>query len=123
VDKAGVTLVAPEIYIYLMFALTALFNLPLQLTRGRVDFSGLPLREPKTLLRIAAGGFCMMAAYGLVLFAMRMSKVSYVVAAREVSVIIGAGLGVFALGEGGARRKLSGAALIAAGLVIFALAK
>ncbi|MBT3352036.1 MAG: EamA family transporter [Nitrospinaceae bacterium] len=121
VDKAGVTLAPPEIYIYLMFTLTALLNLSLQLTKERVNLKTLHLGDPKTLLRAATGGFCMMGAYGLVLFAMRMSQVSYVVAAREVSVLIGAALGVFILKEGGKRQKMIGAGLVAAGLVIFAL--
>ncbi|MFC1491380.1 EamA family transporter [Nitrospinota bacterium] len=123
VDKAGVARVSPDVYIYFMFILTALFNLPLQLTRGRASFAGLPLSETRFLFRAAAAGFCMMGAYGLVLFAMQLSKVSYVVAAREVSVIIGSALGVFVLKEGGARQKLAGASLVAAGLVLLAISK
>ncbi len=123
VDKAGVARVPPDVYIYFMFVCTALFLLPAQLARGRADLAGLRLGEWKGLLRVAASGVCMMGAYGLVLYAMRQSKVSYVVAAREVSVVIGAALGVFVLKEGGARRKLSGAALVAAGLVLLVVSK
>jgi uncharacterized membrane protein len=123
VDKAGVTRVPPDVYIYLMFLCTALFLLPAELTRGREALAGLRLGERKGLLRAAAGGVCMMGAYGLVLYAMRLSMVSYVVAAQEVSVVIGAALGVFVLKEGGGRQKLSGAALVVAGLVLLAISK
>ena len=123
VDKAGVARVPPDVYIYFMFVLTALFLLPAQLTRGRAGIAGLRLGEWRGLLRVAAGGVCMMGAYWLLLYAMRESKVSDVVEAREVSVVIGAALGVFVLKEGGARRKLSGAAIVAAGLVLLAVSK
>lgn len=123
VDKAGVARVSPDIYIYLMFVLTALINLPLQFRQTRAGFAVLRLGGARSLFRIATTGAGMMGAYGLVLLAMTMSRVSYVVAAREVSVVIGTGLGVFILKEGGARRKLAGAAAVAAGLVLLALSK
>lgn len=123
VDKAGVARVSPDIYIYLMFILTALFNLPLQFRKPRAGFSALQLGKAVSLFRITATGAGMIGAYGLVLLAMTMSKVSYVVAAREVSVVIGAALGVFVLKEGGARRKLAGAAAVAVGIVLLALSK
>jgi len=123
VDKAGVARVSPEIYIYLMFLLSILFMAPYTLTGARAVRVRELLRDRAALLRTAAGGICTMAGYMLVLFAMRMSKVSYVVAAREVSVVIGAALGVFVLKEGGARQKLLGSALIAGGLTLLALAR
>ncbi|MDA1000833.1 MAG: DMT family transporter, partial [bacterium] len=120
VDKAGVSRIAPEIYIYLMFALTCLFTAPLALSNGRAKQVCRLLSEKRLLVRVALGGAFTMGSYGLVLYAMKMSMVSYVVAAREVSVIIGAAMGVFILREGGRRQKLWGAALIAAGVMLIA---
>ena len=64
-----------------------------------------------------------MGSYGLILFAMQLSKVSYIVAARGVSVILAAGLGVFILKEGGGRQKLIGAGLVAAGLALLTVSR
>lgn len=56
-------------------------------------------------------------AYILVLAALSIAPVSYVAPAREVSVLIGAILGVRVLAEGHARRRLLAAALILLGLI------
>jgi uncharacterized membrane protein len=67
-----------------------------------------------------AGGFQNLS-YGLVLTAMTLANVSYVVAAREVNVIIGAMLGAWRLREGRPGQKFVGSAFVAAGLVVIAL--
>jgi drug/metabolite transporter (DMT)-like permease len=123
VDKVGVSRVSPDIYIYLMFALTVLILAPRYLAGNRLARTRATVRDGKTALNVLAGGVFMMGSYGLLLFALRMSKVSYVVAARGVSVILAAGLGVFILKEGGGRQKLIGAGLVAAGLVLLTLSK
>ncbi len=123
VDKVGVSRVSPDIYIYLMFALTILILAPFFLTGARAAMVRSIVRDRRLLLNVLAGGVLMMGSYGLLLFALRMSKVSYVVAARGMSVILAAGLGVFILKEGGARPKLLGAGLVAAGLVLLTLSK
>lgn len=123
VDKVGVTRVAPEIYIYLMFLLTILFLAPFYLTGARAALVRSIVGEPRLFLNVLVGGAFMMGSYGLILFAMQLSKVSYVVAARGVSVVLAAGLGVFILKEGGGRQKLIGAGLVAAGLALLTLSK
>ena len=65
----------------------------------------------------------MMAAYLAVLLAMAQAPVSYVVAGREVSIVVGALLGVVVLGERDARARLAGAVLIFLGLVVLALSR
>ena len=121
VDKVGVTRVSPDIYIYLMFILTILFIAPFHLTGPGAALARSILRDGRLLLSVLVGGAFMMGSYGLILYAMQMSKVSYVVAARGVSVIFAAGLGVLILKEGGGRQKLIGAGLVAAGLVLLTL--
>lgn len=123
VDKVGVTRVSPEIYIYLFFALASMLLLPYILIGERRKHIINTLCQPNGLLRTTAGGICIMGAYGLVLFAMQLSKVSYVVAAREISVVLSAMLGVFILGEGGQRQKLLGSTIVAAGLVLLAISR
>jgi drug/metabolite transporter (DMT)-like permease len=56
-------------------------------------------------------------AYILVLTAMRFTPVSYVAPAREISILIGTGMGTRLLGEGDARRKLAGASAMVLGIV------
>ncbi len=123
VDKVGVTRVSPDIYIYLMFVLTILLLAPYYLTGARAAQTRGIVRDRKRLLNVLAGGALMMGSYALLLFALTMSKVSYVVAARGVSVILAAGLGVFILKEGGRRQKLIGAGLVVAGIVLLTLSK
>jgi drug/metabolite transporter (DMT)-like permease len=61
-------------------------------------------------------------AYGLVLAALRLSPVSYVSPVRELSVVIGAWIGVRFLGEPGGHVRIVAAALVAAGIVLIAVA-
>ena len=103
--------------------MTILLLAPYYITGERADQTREIVRDGKRLLSVLTAGAFMMGSYGLLLFALRMSKVSYVVAARGVSVILAAGLGVFILKEGGKRQKMIGAGLVAGGLLIFALLK
>jgi drug/metabolite transporter (DMT)-like permease len=59
-------------------------------------------------------------AYILVLLAMRVSPVSYVAPAREVSILFGALMGARLLGEGQLRRRLAAASVMLAGLAALA---
>ena len=61
------------------------------------------------------------ASYGLVLLALTLAPVSYVAAAREVSVVLAAVLGAVVLHEGYGRQRLLGSAAIAAGLMLLVL--
>ena len=61
-------------------------------------------------------GILVVFTYLLVLFAMQTSNVSYVVAAREVSIVFSALFGIMWLGESHRRPRLTGAFLIALGV-------
>lgn len=63
----------------------------------------------------------MPVGYILVLFAMRMAPISHVAPVREMSMIIGAWFGIKFLGEGQAKRRMYGSALIAAGVTAMAV--
>ena len=60
-------------------------------------------------------------SYVLVLLALTMAPVSYVAAAREVSVVLAALLGALVLHEGYGRQRLLGSVAIAAGLMLLVL--
>jgi drug/metabolite transporter (DMT)-like permease len=62
-------------------------------------------------------------AYTLVLFAFRMSKTGYVVAARELSIVLSALIGSLLLREGRLAPRLAGAAIVLAGVACIAVAR
>jgi drug/metabolite transporter (DMT)-like permease len=68
-------------------------------------------------------GLVIVATYGLVLFAMGyVSNVSYISAFRQLSIPIGAALGILVRKEAASSPKLTGIALVMAGLVMVSLA-
>ena len=63
-------------------------------------------------------GFIMRGGYLLVLSTMTLAPVSYILALRQVSVVLGALLGVALLRESYGRERLIGSAVIFAGVYI-----
>jgi len=59
----------------------------------------------------------------MILFALTISKVSYVAAVREVSIVLSAYCGIAYLGEKHGRQKLVGAVLICLGVVAIGLSR
>lgn len=114
VDKVGVGLVPPPVYIYIMMVITWLSITPWVLIRER-DGLGPEWRRHKRA--IAAVGLLCGFTYLMVLFALTMGKVSYVAAVREVSIVLSSGFGIVALGEKHGRQKLLGAVLIVLGVI------
>jgi uncharacterized membrane protein len=120
VDKVGVGLVYPPVYIYLMFVISLLLLSPYVLIRQR---TALKLEWQVNRGSILIDGFLVLFTYMMILFAFRLSKVSYVVAAREISIVFSALLGIFWLKEAHAPQKIAGSALIALGVVFIGLSK
>jgi len=120
VDKVGVSLVHPPVYIYLMFVITWLTITPWILIRER-DFLIEEWRRHAGSIVIV--GFLSFFTYLMILFALRMSKVSYVAAVREVSIVLSAYYGIVLLGEKHGKQKLIGAVLITLGVVSIGLSQ
>lgn len=120
VNKLGVTLVPVPLYAFLVFVVDAALIHLVQWVRGGLT---LPLGRDAPRGRTVAVGVLMMAAYLAVLAAMAMAPVSYVVATREVSVVVTAVLGAFVLRERHSATRIAGAVVIFAGLVLIALAR
>jgi uncharacterized membrane protein len=55
--------------------------------------------------------------------ALTMSKVSYVVAFRQVSALFGAGMGILFLKESQWKTRMTGALILTMGLILIGLAK
>jgi drug/metabolite transporter (DMT)-like permease len=120
VDKIGVQVVFPPVYIYLMFAISLLLLSPIVVLRHTAAIKT-EWRANKVFILI--NGVLVLATYLMILFAFQISKVSYVVAAREVSIVFSAFFGIFALREKNACQKIIGSALIAMGVVIIGFSK
>ena len=120
VDKVGVNLVYPPVYIYLMFVISLLLLSPYVLIKERED---LKLEWQVNRGPILIDGFMVLFTYLMILFAFRLSKVSYVVAAREVSIVFSTVFGILWLKEEHAYQKITGASLIALGVVFIGLSR
>jgi drug/metabolite transporter (DMT)-like permease len=118
IDKAGVARIDPVAYMLLMEGGCALLGLPLLALRRQGVRGELPGWR-----RILLAGAMSALAYTLVLFAFRLSKTGYVVAARELSIVLSAVIGSLWLREGRLAPRLTGAALILAGVACIALAR
>jgi drug/metabolite transporter (DMT)-like permease len=70
--------------------------------------------------RITVSGALMRGGYLLVLVAMTLAPVGYLLALRQVSVVVGALLGLALLGEGYGAPRLLGSATIFAGVYVLA---
>jgi drug/metabolite transporter (DMT)-like permease len=120
VNKIGVTLVPVPLYAFLVFLGDAVLVRLVQRWRG----GAVPaLRRDAPWGRIVAVGVLMMGAYLAVLVAMSQAPVSYVVATREVSVVLAALLGALVLHERHSVARVAGAVVIFGGLCAIALAR
>ena len=72
---------------------------------------------------IVVVGFLSGFTYLMILFALTMSKVSYVAAVREVSIVLSAFFGIVCLGEKNGRQKMVGAVFITAGVIAIGLSR
>jgi drug/metabolite transporter (DMT)-like permease len=118
VDKAGVARLDPIPYMLLLEGGCASLGLPLlRLRREAVR------RELRRWATVVLAAVMSALAYTLVLFAFRLSKTGYVVAARELSIVLSAVIGSLWLHEGRLGPRLVGATIVLAGVVCIALAR
>jgi len=119
VDKAGVSRLHPMPYIALMGLGLSVILSPLVLTNRSALFREWRLHWREILVASAMN----LTSYLLVLFAFRLSKVGYVVASRELSILFSAFIGTLWLREGRLTPRLAGASIVLAGVVCVALAR
>ena len=114
VDKVGVSIVHPVVYIFGMFLLSAVFATPFVATRelGLRWRGFLETWRPAALIGVGST-----AAYLMILFAMTVGQVGYIVALREFAVVLGAVLGFVFLKERVTMFKVCSVLMIVAGLV------
>ncbi|MEK9951236.1 MAG: EamA family transporter [Curvibacter sp.] len=118
-DGQGVRLAGHALaYTTWLFALTALFMLPVLLAaRGRTVLRAASYSARVLLL----GGAGTLGAYSLVLWAMVQAPIASVAALRETSIVFAALIAALVLREGLGRLQLGCAALVCAGAVLIRL--
>ena len=116
VDKEGVSHIQPLLYMYFLSIGTAVMLAPYILASKGVEAVKSEWRA--NALPITAAGLLTFAAYGLVLTAFSLSRVSYVAPAREVGIVIGVLMGIILLKEPFGRGRLFGSTLIVGGLAL-----
>lgn len=119
VDKWSIERCQPGYYIFAMMLLPSLYLVPATYASNRNEMRLALAHHKKAILTVGVG---LSYGYLLVLYAMRLGPLSYIFAVREVSVVIGAILGVVFLKETLTRRKIYAMAAIVAGLVFLRLA-
>jgi len=119
VDKVGVSHLHPVPYLWAMMIGSCLSLLPPVLAR-----EGALAREwRENRGAVLASGVLSPGGYLLVLFAFQLSKAGYVVAGREVSIVISALIGSLWMKEGALGQRLVGAGIVAGGVICVALAR
>jgi len=120
IDRAGIRLVEPLVYTYLALLITVVLLTPY--TLRVVGWRGLQAELRSSRLNSVAAGFTTMAAYAIVLYAMRSGvPAAYAGAIREISVVFGVIAGVTLLKERGSAMRLAGSVGVAAGVAVIAL--
>jgi drug/metabolite transporter (DMT)-like permease len=117
-DKAAVTRVDPILYAFWLEIAITLLLAPIILHRK--GWNNIRTEWRTTWRRITVSGALMRGGYLLVLIAMTLTPVGYLLAFRQISVVIGALIGVFILGEGYGAPRLLGSATIFAGIYVIA---
>jgi len=115
IDSRGVALIDPVRYNFWLEILLTLLLTPFAL-KGGAGVAADTWRNQG--LRASVSGFLMRGGYMLVLIAMTMAPVSYILTLRQVSVVMGALLGVVLLKESYGRMRLLSSAIIFIGVYI-----
>ena len=119
-DKKGVDYVSPFLYMYLMALGSGIFITPYIL---KARSMGALIDEWRLNYRaIVIVSVLTFIAYGLVLSALTLSKLSYVWPAREMGIVIAVLLGALVLKEPFGRPRLLGSLLVVIGVALVALA-
>jgi drug/metabolite transporter (DMT)-like permease len=120
IDKVGVGLVTPLLYVYVALCVTTLWLTPV--TFREVGWQALKQELRASPLWTVVAGFMTLAAYGIVVVTMRMgTPASYAGSVREFSVVLGAAYGVWVLKESGGPMRIAGSLLVAGGAAMIGM--
>ncbi len=119
VDKLGVGIIHPLGYIFGLVLLTTIFLAPYVLISKRLELLSAFKKMKKYALIIGPGSI---GTYLIILFVFQITQVSYVVAAREISVVFGALLGFIFLKEQNSTQKMFSITCIVIGMLLIKIA-
>jgi drug/metabolite transporter (DMT)-like permease len=119
VDKVGVGMVDPVLYIFLVFTLSIVMLSPFMLLKKREALRVEWRANWRTMLLVGA---MIAGGYLLILIILSTNKVSYATSVRSASVVFGALLGLVVLKEPLGDKKLLGAVIIFTGIICIGLA-
>ena len=119
VDKEGVGHIQPVLYMYFLTIGSAVFLVPYILLHKGTGAVKTEWRA--NAIPITVSGLLVFIAYGLVLTAFSLSRVSYVAPAREMGIVIGVLLGMYVLKEPFGAGRLLGSGFIVGGVAMIAL--
>jgi len=120
IDKVGVQRLHPVFYIWFINLWMAAFMGLYLILRRDISFLKVWKESKKEILIIS---ILQNIAYLLVLMALQMSKVSYVVAFRQVGALFGAGMGIYFLKESYWKTRITGGLILTLGLVLIGFAR
>lgn len=113
VDKHGVAHASPLAYVLVITLVPGIaYAIAFTVARGAAAL------RAAVGARAVVAGVASLAAYGLVLAALQIAPAAPVAAVRETSIVFAAALGAFALRERAGPWRLTGAALVAAGVAL-----
>lgn len=117
-DIVAVKILDPMFYICTMFLGSTLFSIPL-LRRDDVQWLKLWQKSKWMILSIGLGS---MTSYVIILYTFRIGSLSYVIASREIAIVIGALSGIILFKENHSLHKLLSLTTIIAGIVMIRFA-
>ncbi len=119
-DKLGVAAATPVIYAFWLDIFVFIFLTPLVVWRSGVPNIITEWRKSRSQATVS--GFLMRFGYILVLVAMSLIQVSYILALRQLSVVLGVVLGVQLLKEKYGRMRLISSIIIISGIILLGIA-
>ena len=116
VDKLGVTAVAPLAYAFWLDVFVIAFLTPVVLWKW--GWGAVAAEWRGSSVKVVISGFLMRFGYILVLLAMALAQVSYILAVRQLSVVLGVVFGVGLLGERYGKVRLLSSIIIFTGVLV-----
>lgn len=115
-DKIAVSNVNPMVYAFWLEPFIVIILTPTLIQiKG---WSSIKSEWNKSKFKVLAAGFLMRGGYILVLLAMSLAQVSYILALRQVSVVMGSIIGVLFLNEGYGKIRIISSTIIFLGIYI-----
>lgn len=116
-SKLGVLEMNPFIFVYLAYVFLVTFYSPL-LTLKRSSITTQFRRFKGAVFKI---GISDMLGYSLIVFALYLSKLSYVFALRQMSILLCVIVGVYELKEGYGKTRIAASVIIVAGIIMISI--